>query len=221
MIPPEKIESMQVGFVRTLGRVGIEPAEVYPAFDRLVEAHQQPHRHYHDLEHVAEMLKVVGRLSDLAPDPLAVTLAVWFHDAVYDPQSKDNEPASARLAGEVLSGLRLDPKLISRVADLVMVTAHTGDPTDDADAMVLLDADLAILGADEKRYRRYADAVRREYAHVPDDAYRAGRATVLKSFLKRDAIYRTTRMHQTGEEFARINLRREIHELTGENTDAL
>jgi len=109
----------------------------------------------------------------------------------------------------------------ARVADLILATAHTGASTDDPDAMVLLDADLGILGADEKRYRRYAAAIRREYAHVADEAYRIGRAGVLGAFLKRDAIYRTERMHQTGEEFARTNLRREIHELTGENTDAL
>ena len=221
MIPPEKIESMQVGFVRTLGRVGIEPVDVYPLFDELVEAYQQPHRYYHNLEHVAEMLKIVGRLSDRTSDPLAVTLAVWFHDAVYDPRSHDNEAASATLARERLSTLRLDPGLVARVADLILATAHTGASTDDPDAMVLLDADLGILGADEKRYRRYAAAIRREYAHVADEAYRIGRAGVLGAFLKRDAIYRTERMHQTGEEFARTNLRREIHELTGENTDAL
>lgn len=43
--------------------------------------------------------------------------------------------------------------------------------------MALLDADLAILGSDPASYDRYRLAVRREYAHIDELAWRTGRRT--------------------------------------------
>jgi predicted metal-dependent HD superfamily phosphohydrolase len=143
-----------------------------------------------------------------------VQLAVWFHDAVYDPRSKDNEERSAGLVGEWLGPLGLPPETLAKVAALVRATAHfSGGAASDPDAVALLDADLAILGASEARYRRYAADVRREFAFVPDDAYRTGRAAVLESFLRRDRIYRTDAMHAEGDGPARRNLAAELAEL--------
>src|SRR4051794_22476684 len=98
MISPERVEALQAGWVPLVGQYGVIPDAAYPVFDRLVAAYSEPHRHYHNLEHIAEMLRVVDRLSKFAADPDAVRLAVWFHDAVYDPRAKDNEKLSAILA---------------------------------------------------------------------------------------------------------------------------
>ena len=73
-----------------------------------------------------------------------------------------------------------------RVAALIMKT-KTHDAGDDADAQVLLDADLAILGASEPAYLDYAKKIRQEYAWVPEPEYRQGRRRVLESFLSRPA----------------------------------
>jgi predicted metal-dependent HD superfamily phosphohydrolase len=75
---------------------------------------------------------------------------------------------------------------------------------------MLLDADLAVLGADEAAYDRYAAAIRREYAWVPEDRYRAGRARVLEDFLGRPQVYHTAAMRSRAEDRARANLRREV-----------
>lgn len=217
MVTPERVEALQAGWVRLLGGFGVGPADAYPVFDRLVAAHSEPHRHYHTLEHVAEMLKVVGRLERAATDPAVVQLAVWFHDAVYDPRAGDNEDRSARLAEEWLEQLAVRPEVIRRVAEMVRATAHlagdAGPP--DPDTAVLLDADLAILGAAELRYARYAAGIRQEYAHVPDEAYRAGRAGVLERFLARPRIYHTEMMFIEGEAAARRNLMNELAGLGG------
>ena len=95
----------------------------------------------------------------------------------------------------------------TRTARLVEATAdHV--PTN-ADEAVLIDADLAVLGADPATYEAYARGVRREYAHVDDEAWRAGRATVLQGFLDRAAIYHTAPM-QACEARARANLAAEL-----------
>jgi predicted metal-dependent HD superfamily phosphohydrolase len=99
------------------------------------------------------------------------------------------------------------------VAELIRATKHSVSDSNDADTALLLDADLAILGASPERYRDNADAIRREYSWVDEAAYRSGRGEVLGSFLRRDRIYRTERMAELREEFARSNLRAEITRL--------
>jgi predicted metal-dependent HD superfamily phosphohydrolase len=78
------------------------------------------------------------------------------------------------------------------------------------DLKFFLDADLVILGAAADRYDRYAADVRKEYAHVPEADYRAGRSAVLKKFLERPRLYFTEAMRERFEAAARENLQREI-----------
>lgn len=209
MISPERLDILQTQWVRFLGGLGVEPAAAYPVFDKLVSAYTEPGRHYHNLEHVVEMLKVAGRLAKHCENPTAVQFAVWFHDAVYDATRGDNEARSAELARDELRSMGIESKTIEKVETLIRLTDHRESSTD-PDADVLLDADLAVLGAGEARYRRYADAIRREYAHVPDAAYRAGRATVLEKFLARPRIFRTDALFLEAEAAARTNLANEI-----------
>jgi hypothetical protein len=97
---------------------------------------------------------------------------------------------------------------VAEVARLVRLTAtHDPRPGDDAGAL-LCDADLAILAADPAGYDAYAAAVRREYAHLPDEVFRAGRAAVLRSLLGRPALYRVVGERADWEPRARANLTR-------------
>ena len=159
------------------------------------------------------MFKVASRLADTAVDPAAVQLAIWFHDAAYDPRSTDNERRSAILAAELLRPLGVPEPTLEHVAAMIRATAHNSSAPSDADTDVLLDADLAILSAEERRYSRYAADIRREYAWVDDAAYCAGRTKVLEGFLNRPRIYRTDRMFSAAEESARRNLLREVEQL--------
>jgi predicted metal-dependent HD superfamily phosphohydrolase len=213
MVSPERLDLLQRQWVRLLEEFGVIPATAYPPFDSLVTAYSEPHRHYHTLEHLAEMFRVVSRLSGSCADPRAVQFAVWFHDAVYDPRASDNEERSALLAAATLNELVIWPDGVGKVIELIRATAHLSetDPTADPDAIVLLDADLAILAASETRYHRYAADIRKEYTHVPDSAYREGRVAVLERFLARPCIYRHPVMIAEGEESARRNLRTEIY----------
>lgn len=207
MVSPERLDALQRSWVNLLAPFGVTPAAAYPAFDRLVEAYSQPHRHYHTLEHVGEVLRVAGRLKGDA----AVQLAVWYHDAVYDPRAKDNEARSGELAERELAALGLPAGVTKLVGDLVRSTAHFDGPTLAGPSFdVLHDADLAILGAGEARYARYAADVRKEYAWVPEADYRVGRRKVLETFLARPRIFRTEVLFTEGEEAARRNLAAEM-----------
>ena len=216
MVTPERLDGLQRGFARLLETHGVAAVDAYPLFDRLVTAYEEPHRHYHTLEHVGEVLRVAGRLA--ATSPGAVALAAWFHDAVYDPTRRDNEERSAELAARELTALNVDAATVDAVATLVRATAHLGDGAapEDADARALLDADLAILGAAPVRYERYARDIRREYAHVSDGDYARGRVAVLERFLARPWLYFDARMVLEGDGPARANLAAERDRLAAE-----
>jgi predicted metal-dependent HD superfamily phosphohydrolase len=185
------------------------------ALDELLSRHRQPHRRYHTATHVMWVLRHIDDLAaDSTPVDLdAVRAAALFHDAVYDPRSPTNEHDSAGLARRVLADCGWEPARVDRVAALIELTAGHVAPDTDLGADILLDADLAILGAEPAEYRAYVTGVRAEYAHVDDDAWRVGRAAVLRSFLERPAIYRTTSMQAARERRARANLSAELADL--------
>lgn len=163
----------------------------------------EPHRHYHTLEHLGTMLSIVD---ESGPVPLAA----WFHDAIYDPHRADNEEASARLAATVLAELDLPAEVIAEVTRLVRLTATHDPAPDDRNGALLTDADLAILAADPPAYDRYAQAIRREYSHVGDDDFRAGRAAVLRRLHDRPVLYRVVAQRVEWQARARANLSREL-----------
>jgi predicted metal-dependent HD superfamily phosphohydrolase len=169
----------------------------------------EPHRHYHGIQHLRAVLSVVDDDAATAADPNLVRLAAWWHDAVYDPRAggDENERASAALAAAVLGDLRLPPAGVAEVVRLIELTAGHDPPPGDLNGAVLCDADLAVLARPTAEYDLYAAGVRREYAHMPEEAYRAGRAAVLSRLLSRRALYRG---HPEWEGPARANLRREL-----------
>jgi predicted metal-dependent HD superfamily phosphohydrolase len=200
-----------------LQRAGADPV-VAPEYFMKLEAHySSTGRHYHDLGHIGRVLAFVSALAGHSPQPVAVRLAAWLHDVIYVPAAGDNEEQSALLAQEWLSELQLSSTLCKEVVRLIRLTASHDAPSGDGNAAVLLDADLAILGTPPPSYDDYARAIRREFAHVADSAYRAGRVQVLARFLARPTIYRTPPMRAWYEARARRNLAREIAALQGKS----
>jgi len=214
MVSPERLDSLQIAYVRLLAEFHIEPAATYSHFDNLVRMYSESSRHYHNLEHIAEVLKVAGRLRKFAENPNAVMLAAWYHDAVYDPKQNDNEAKSADFSKKVLEELGVSSPMIATVTELILATAHMTPHVLTADVRVLLDADLAILGSGETRYLRYAADIRREYAWVPDAEYAAARIAVLDGFLARQRIFHTDILFLEGEGSARRNMLAERASLT-------
>ncbi|MFF0469033.1 metal-dependent phosphohydrolase [Micromonospora zamorensis] len=192
------------------------------AGEHLLARWREPHRHYHTVAHLTAVLDVVDEHADLAGRPDVVRLAAWFHDAVYDPRAVGdaNERDSAALAESVLAGLGVPAPTATEVRRLVLLTAgHTVAPGD-PDGALLCDADLAVLAAPPADYDRYAAAIRREYAHVPEPAFRAGRGAVLTGLLALPALFRLPPLATRWEEPARDNVRRELAALSEGSTGA-
>ena len=180
----------------------------------LLPLYAEPHRAYHNAAHVHALLRLADAHADLMRDPLAIRLAIWFHDAVYDTALQDNEERSACLAAQTLSDWHCDGALIASVVSKIRATAGHRWEDGDPDTALFLDFDLSVLAAPEAVYDRYAQQIAQEYGWVPQAAYQAGRTEVLQGFLRRPHLYFTECLRAQWEARARVNLQRELHSLT-------
>jgi predicted metal-dependent HD superfamily phosphohydrolase len=181
--------------------------------DGLLEAlrarYAEPHRHYHATEHLDACLRHFDTLQPLAQHPGEIALALWFHDAIYDIGVPGNEARSADWAQASLLQAGAAPEVAQRVHALVMATCHDVPPRT-GDQEILLDVDLAILGAPPAVFARYEAQIRTEFADVPEDAFRQRRWRILQQFLDRPRIYHTELFHAAREAQARTNLERAV-----------
>ncbi|MFE2142386.1 hypothetical protein ACFXA3_11665 [Streptomyces sp. NPDC059456] len=181
-----------------------------PYADRLLAAWAEPQRRYHTTAHLADVLARIDVLAPHAADPAAVELAAWFHDAVYRPDRSENEERSAALAERALPELGVGAARTAEVARLVRLTVTHDPAPGDTNGEVLCDADLAVLAGGPDAYAAYVAAVRAEYGFVPEDAFRTGRAAVLRQLLDLPRLFRTPYGTAHWEAPARRNLAAEL-----------
>ncbi|MFJ4619988.1 hypothetical protein [Streptomyces sp. NPDC088812] len=209
-------DALRARFARALeaARAPVTAPDPAPYADALLARWAEPQRRYHTLTHLTAVLDHVDTLAGYADDPDVVRLAAWFHDAVYLPDRSENEERSARLAERALPEAGLPDAKTARVARLVRLTVGHDPADDDRDGQVLCDADLAVLAAPPSAYAAYTAAVREEYHFVPNDAFREGRAAILRRLLDLPRLFRTPHGASAWEATARFNLRGELDLLT-------
>lgn len=116
-----------------------------PIYEQLVAAYSEPYRAYHNLTHLHECLVALDASGAESASARIVELALWFHDAVYDPKAGDNEEQSAELAVSTLSDASVPGRTIDEVRRLVLATkSHEFDGS--TTQSLMLDGDLSILG---------------------------------------------------------------------------
>jgi predicted metal-dependent HD superfamily phosphohydrolase len=186
------------------------PKNSEAVFSDLVSKYNEPHRSYHNLEHIVSMLDELGTL---VPTLIQVALAIWLHDAIYDPKQKNNEELSAEFAKIVMRKLKLTNSLQEKVSKLVLITKHSSLPKT-AKEKLLVDLDLTILGKPEKDFDIYENGIREEYHWAPESEFLKRRIQILISFLERPHIYTTKIFREKYEEQARKNLKKSIERLS-------
>jgi predicted metal-dependent HD superfamily phosphohydrolase len=174
----------------------------------LLAAWREPHRGYHGPRHLAECLDALGAFGASAGALDVVELALWFHDAVYEPRASDNEERSAAWLLEFAEASGIPAPVALRAAELVRSTAQLSGaaPLAGRDADIVHDVDLAILGADPFRFAEYEGEVWREYAHVGAIPLALARGAFLGGLADSAAIYRTAEFHASHEQRARRNI---------------
>lgn len=172
----------------------------------LLARYSEPHRKYHTLQHLQECLHHFEAAQGVLPAGAEVEAALWFHDAIHDVKHSGNEERSADWARQAALQAGVAPPVADRLHALVMATRHAAVPVAE-DEQLLVDIDLAILGADPVRFAEYERQIRDEYRHVPGRLFKHKRRAILQAFLDRPRIFSTPRFHQALEQAARRNLR--------------
>jgi len=179
--------------------------------DQVLAIYDEPHRRYHDREHIGEMLDAALGLG-VALTP-AQSLALLFHDAVYVPGAArgSNEAMSAQLLRVYAHGLPLDciERAVAIVLDSAAHVAHS------VEAQIVLDLDLLRLAAPPPEFDRYSRAILAEQRALirledEDAAWRYFcrlRRPFFERLLERDAIFMHPLARRSFERAARQNLR--------------
>jgi predicted metal-dependent HD superfamily phosphohydrolase len=188
--------------------------EAGPVFAALAAAYAEPHRTYHNGAHIADCLGQFDAVRTLAERPDEVEMALWFHDAVYDPRAADNEEKSAAWAVAALTNGGVVTDIAQRIGRWILATRHAAEMAE-PDARLVCDVDLSILGREPAAFDAYDRAIRAEYEWVPEAQYRDGRARVLRGFLERPAVFQTEAYRARYETQARENLQRAVGKLHG------
>ncbi|KQP20498.1 hypothetical protein [Pseudorhodoferax sp. Leaf267] len=179
---------------------------------KLLDAYAEPQRKYHTVQHLSECLTLMGQHLHLAIEPGEVEMALWFHDAIYHVQARDNELRSAEWAAAQLRAAGVVEQRIAHITQHILATRHSALPQG-PDQMLLVDIDLSILGAPRPRFDAYERQVREEYAWVPEALFRRKRQQVLAEFLARSPIYNTPALRAAREDQARDNLAHSLQQL--------
>jgi predicted metal-dependent HD superfamily phosphohydrolase len=183
-----------------------------PIFDVVIAKYSEPQRHYHTLQHLTECLDNFVQLRDIANNPDEIALALWFHDVIYDPTRHDNEVVSANWARSCVINAGLTIAIAERIYNLVMATQHH-TKTEDLDTKILIDVDLAILGATPERFDEYEQQIRQEYSHVPERLFQQKRAEILQRFLAQATIFNTALFIDRYQQQAQLNIKHALEQL--------
>lgn len=179
---------------------------------RLVDAYNEPQRHYHTLAHIDHCLAIFDQCKSLATNPDALEIAVWFHDVIFEPGKHDNEALSAELYQDLSTGVH-DNEFRSLVGRLIMATLHDGSSLDDSDAGYMVDIDLSSFGLPWQDFLRDSQHLREENAQLSDTEYYRRTGDFQACLLEKPRFYVTDFFCQRYEQQARDNLAKYFEQL--------
>ena len=181
-------------------------------YEMLENKYNEKHRAYHNLTHIKDCLNHLDEYNQNLEDKHEIELAIFYHDVIYNPYRKDNEPKSADLAILFLNNQKVEHTIISKIEALIIATIHQKSPETRSQA-IIMDIDIATLGSEPSVYLEYSQNIRKEYSWVPMILYKRKRKEILNNFLKRERLYYTDYFFHKFETQARINLQGEINRL--------
>lgn len=199
----------------TLTRLSVKPSIGFRLFDEIMRQYSEKSRRYHTPDHLRFGFETLDSVF-AAEDPTLglVEAAFWYHDFVYVPVRRDNEAKSAFVAEDRLQrGLGISKEVATQVSHLIVATSHTRPPQT-REATILLDTDLAILGAEPEVFDTYAKNIWLEYQGFVEYAdFCYGRLKLLKEFQRKPLFWSSEMQNSVFEQRAKANIQRAIDEL--------
>ncbi len=185
-------------------------------YTELIKHYQEPWRYYHNLDHLTALFKEFDTVKSQIQDTTIVTLAIFYHDVIYDVLRSDNEAKSATLCEDHLTKLHVPDSIINDVTSAILASGDHS-VTEHSDINLFMDMDLAVLGAPQREYKTYCRKIRYEYIAYPGVLFDQGRALVLAELSSKNSIFKTDHYTNRFEEQARENLEAELKALKSRN----
>jgi predicted metal-dependent HD superfamily phosphohydrolase len=167
----------------------------------LWERYAASNNSYHNFNHIKYVLNAAEELCDRLEvndeDRAIVYMAAFYHDVDYVPGSALNEVRAAILFADHMPFVKRGQAVMRAILE----TAPGVAPQSYCGTL-LVDADLAILGANKSDYALYVSQIRDEYPTITDEEFAAARADFLEDMLNNYAHIWT----HTYDQAARANL---------------
>lgn len=196
-------------YKRLLAQYEVEPSTSENFWKELNDLYSSNNRYYHNLNHLSDLFAEVQAVKSSINNWNIILFTLFYHDAIYKSTKKNNEEKSAELAIKRMTEIGFNQAEVQLCYDQIIATKSHAR-SEDSDTNYFTDADLSILGRDEKTYIAYCKNIRFEYAIYPEFMYKKGRRNVVKHFLSMDRIYKTDFFFDKYESHARENLRAEL-----------
>lgn len=178
------------------------------AFAELTVLYSDSSRAYHNINHIKDCfanLAQFSRENNISDSQFAIlTLAIWYHDSIYDTKSATNEEASVKFFTKHSKLLKLKPKAVKEISTLILETKTHDSSTPNSE--LFLDIDLSILGASSADFNDYERNIRKEYSWVPEKDFARERKKLMNRLAKRKRIFKTEFFHSKLEKQAKRNL---------------
>ena len=140
------------------------------------QAWSEPHRHYHTLDHLNDLLTKIKE-NHTGQDREILTLVAYFHDVIYEPLRNDNEERCADLVRKFCTHSEKE-----RIANIVLDTKqHLADlKNDDPLSVAFCKYDSSILTSSNfQDLLNYEDKILKEFQVVDYQLYKEKRVEFL------------------------------------------
>ena len=207
---PEALKARFCGLWNDLSlpETGGDPTAVWAG---LISFYNESWRQYHTAEHLSRCLQQLDLASSHIEDPVAVEMALWFHDIILLPDAPDNEEKSVALF-ERTAGKQFSPGFVEKVSNMILATVHR-DPPREQDARYLCDIDLSSLGSPWEQFLKDCAALRIEQSETADAQFYHTQIGFLNVLRERPTIFLTDFFQTRYERAARENIGRYITKL--------
>lgn len=200
-------------FLELFSKYSDGTASILELWREIEDSYGKTYRHYHTLSHLSHFFEELDKVKPQILDWDCCLMAMFYHDVVFLPTRNDNEKSSSDVAAITLALLGIPSEKIEKCQQLIMATKKHLKALD-SDTNFFTDADLAIIGSEEKLYKAYLNKIEQEYYYLSEEHYRVGRIKVIDHLLGMDQLYKTQHFFVKYEQQARRNLKEERKKLS-------
>ncbi|MEM9548565.1 MAG: hypothetical protein AAGA77_21445 [Bacteroidota bacterium] len=161
---------LEAHFTELLEGYEVDSNLIEELWSEIITNYTKSNRHYHNLEHLEDLINQLTQVKVKIDNWQVLLFTLFYHDIIYKSTKKDNEEKSARLASNRMRQINAKESDIQLCYNQIIAT-KSHDASRNSDTNYFTDADLSILGREQKEYKAYCQKIRKEYSIYPNFLY--------------------------------------------------